>query len=87
MVIMSGWLFVLLCYGFFTFLLDIASVLDEPINTLEEVLADALNPIAIYQSTNVNVFGCIMLTILGHLLLPWVAPFYWFYKLCTVGRR
>ena len=75
---------VILCYGFFTFVLDM-TVLGGS-NSLEETLSDALNPIAIYQSTNVNFFGCIILTILGHLLLPWIAPFYWFYKLCTIGR-
>ena len=46
-----------------------------------------LNPIAIYKNQKLNVFGCIVLTLLGNILLCPAAPFYWFYKLCTVGRR
>lgn len=46
-----------------------------------------LNPLCIYQENRVNVFGCIMLTVLGNLAFSVVAIFYWFYKLCTVGRN
>lgn len=46
-----------------------------------------INPIVIYNNVSVNWFGCIVLTILAHVAAgPWVI-FYWFYKLCTVGRK
>ena len=47
-----------------------------------------LDPKAIWQQyCNVNIFGCILLTIILNLLCPIVSICYWFYKLCTVGRR
>ena len=46
-----------------------------------------VNPVVIYNNVSVNWFGCIVLTILAHIAAgPWVI-FYWFYKLCTVGRK
>ena len=46
-----------------------------------------INPIVIYNNVHVNWFGCIVLTILAHIVAgPW-ACLYWFYKLCTVGRK
>lgn len=46
-----------------------------------------INPIVIYDNVHVNWFGCIVLTILAHIVAgPWVC-LYWFYKLCTVGRK
>lgn len=46
-----------------------------------------INPIVIYNNVSVNWFGCIVLTILTHIIAgPWVIV-YWFYKLCTVGRK
>ena len=35
----------------------------------------------------VNMFGAIMLSLLYTALCPFAALCYWFYKLCTVGRR
>ena len=46
-----------------------------------------LNPIAIYKNQKVNVFGCIVLTLLCNITLCLAAIYYWFYKLCTIGRR
>lgn len=46
-----------------------------------------LNPIVIYKNLKVNVFGCIVLALLGNIAFCPAAPFYWLYKLCTVGRR
>ena len=45
------------------------------------------NPEHIYKHNRLNVFGTIMLTIFYNLLSPGVALCYWFYKLCTVGRK
>ena len=58
-------------------------VLDEGI----DVLNDYFNPFYIYKSNRVNIFGCIMITIFYHLVLLPHASYFWFYKLCTVGRR
>jgi hypothetical protein len=47
-----------------------------------------INPRYIYQTVQVNWFGCIVLTILAHLAAgPIISIIYWFYKLCTVGRK
>ena len=47
-----------------------------------------INPRYIYQNVQVNWFGCIVLTILAHLAAgPIISIIYWFYKLCTVGRK
>lgn len=47
-----------------------------------------INPLYIYQTVQVNWFGCIVLTILAHLAAgPIISIIYWFYKLCTVGRK
>ena len=45
------------------------------------------NPLVIYEDFEVNIFGCILLTLLFHILLLPPALFYWLYKLCTVGRK
>lgn len=36
---------------------------------------------------NVNVFGAIIISLLYTAICPIGAVCYWFYKLCTVGRR
>lgn len=47
-----------------------------------------VNPKEIWmQYDNVNIFGCVMLTVILNLLCPVVSICYWFYKLCTIGRR
>lgn len=47
-----------------------------------------LNPKDIWNKyENVNIFGCVLLTIFLNLLVPTISIGYWFYKLCTVGRR
>lgn len=45
------------------------------------------NPKWIYFSRGVNYFGCTMLTLLTHILCPLGAFCYWFYVVCTVGRK
>ena len=46
-----------------------------------------LDPKDIYEWHRVNIFGCIVLTILFNLCMPVVSVGYWFYRLCTVGRE
>ena len=46
------------------------------------------NPYYLYKyHESVNWFGAIMLSLLYTALCPVGALCYWFYKLCTVGRR
>ena len=46
-----------------------------------------LNPKTLYAYHKVNKFGCAMLTIFYHIVFCVHAIWFWFYKLCTVGRR
>ena len=46
-----------------------------------------LNPKKIYELHSVNIFGCVVLTIMFNLFCPVFSIGYWFYKLCTVGRK
>ena len=52
-----------------------------------EIMESGFNPIQVYKENNVNWFGCIMLVLLAHILFLPIAIIYWFYKLCTCGRR
>lgn len=46
------------------------------------------NPIRNYKTwTSMNWFGVIFVTLMLHVILPAYAIGYWFYKLCTVGRK
>lgn len=46
------------------------------------------NPIRNYKEwTSMNWFGVIFFTILLNVIYPVYALCYWFYKLCTVGRK
>jgi len=46
------------------------------------------NPLWLYgYYTNLNWFGCVMLALGLNLLCPPISICYWFYKLCTVGRK
>ena len=45
------------------------------------------NPKWIYNHTKTNWFGTICLVVLTNVAFGPSALFYWFYKLCTVGRR
>lgn len=45
------------------------------------------NPKWIYDHTKTNWFGTVFLTILANVALGPSAICYWFYKLCTIGRR
>lgn len=52
-----------------------------------EDMETSFNPIRVYKENNVNWLGCIMLVLLAHILFLPIAIIYWFYKLCTCGRR
>lgn len=57
------------------------------INLSIEEMENSFNPIRVYKEYKVNWFGCIMLVLLAHILFLPIAIIYWFYKLCTCGRR
>ena len=46
-----------------------------------------VNPCWIYRHYHVNYFGAALLFIVFNLLCPIASFCYWFYKICTVGRR
>lgn len=52
-----------------------------------EDMETSFNPIRVYKENNVNWLGCIMLVLLAHILFLPISLIYWFYKLCTCGRR
>ena len=57
------------------------------INPSIDDMETGFNPIRAYKEYKVNWFGCIMLVLLAHILFLPIAIIYWFYKLCTVGRK
>ena len=46
-----------------------------------------VNPCFIYRKVRVNWFGASVLALIYTVLLPMPAIVYWFYKLCTFGRK
>ena len=46
-----------------------------------------LNPIKIYKTYHVNYFGAALICIVYNFLCPIGSIGYWFYKLCTFGRK
>ena len=51
-------------------------------------LFEYLSPFWIYRNyTNLNVFGTALVCIIYNLICPIASICYWFYKLCTVGRK
>lgn len=46
-----------------------------------------VNPVFIYKYNNVNWFGAIIVSLVYSLICPIGTVCYWFYKLCTVGRK
>ena len=49
---------------------------------------EIVNPYYVYKyCKSVNWFGAIIIALLFTVICPIGAVFYWFYKLCTVGRK
>ena len=73
----------LICWFIFGLLIDIAWVINKYTDGWE-----LCNPYWAYQyHKGVNWFGATMLSLLFTALCPIGAVCYWFYKLCTIGRR
>lgn len=49
---------------------------------------DIFNPVANYHEwTEMNWFGVILFTLIINIISPVISVCYWFWKLCTVGRK
>ena len=78
------WYWVLLTlYAVIAVLLMIVGIGNNELDSIENFI----NPVNVYRLNKVNVFGCILLTLLGNIMFPYYAIWYWFCKLCTVGRK
>lgn len=80
---MEWYWILLIIYAFLTAILAGAGIANNCI----ESIPNLIDPMFIYQDNKVNIFGCFMLTLVGHILFPWYAICYWFYRLCTIGRK
>ena len=80
---MTWYWILLIIYAAVTALLMIVGVGNNELDSIENFI----NPINVYRLNKVNVFGCILLTILGNIMFPYYAIWYWFCKLCAVGRK
>lgn len=74
---------VFICLIFIDIFINLIGLCNFSIEDMET----GFNPIRVYKEYNVNWFGCIMLVLLAHILFLPIAIIYWFYKLCTCGRR
>lgn len=52
-----------------------------------ESLEDIFDPIVKYENSDFNLFGVIVLTVILNTVFMPMAIVFWFYKLCTIGRR
>ena len=76
-------LYCILCvYGFISLFLTALAL-----TRYDWVWDEVYNPIIIYKHYKVNYFGCFLLTLFFHIIFLLPAPFFWLYKLCTVGRE
>lgn len=51
-----------------------------------DALEEYFNPFVLYKIHKVNVFGSIVLMLLWNVVFAPHSLYFWFYKLCTVGR-
>lgn len=51
------------------------------------IFLEIVNPVHIYKFNQVNWFGAIVVATFYGLICPIATIGYWFYKLCTVGRK
>ena len=55
--------------------------------SMDSIGFEYVNPCWIHRHYPVNYFGAALLFIVFNLLCPIASFCYWFYKICTVGRR
>ena len=83
-MIALGMIIILLIFAWLITLgISLAVIIDDDIDRFDEIF----NPVIMYDNSNFNIFGVIAITIIGYIVLCPMAIIYWFYKLCTVGRR
>lgn len=61
------------------------AIIYQQINAI--LIEDMIAPWGVYKHINVNLFGTIVLTLVFNLLCPVLSIGWWFYWLCTVGRK
>ena len=66
------------CGGIILILLDVLNKFND---------FSFMNAIKIYRTYRVNYFGAALICIIYNLLCPIASIGYWFYKLCTFGRK
>ena len=66
------------CGGIILILLDVLNKFND---------FSFMNPIKIYRTYRVNYFGAALICIIYNLLCPIGSIGYWFYKICTFGRK
>lgn len=67
-------------------IITVFSMIDSKIICKAQGL-EIVNPEFIWKQTHLNTFGCCVVATFFAILIPIGAVGYWFYKLCTAGRR
>ena len=57
------------------------------LTSMDSIGFEYVNPCWIYRHYHVNYFGAALLFIVFNLLCPIASFCYWFYKICTFGRK
>ena len=70
--------------GFLVWII-VAAISTGKISTTQGI--EFLNPNWIYKNYLLNYFGLAIVTLFYNLICPVMSICYWFYKLCTVGRK
>lgn len=73
---------ILFAWNLFGFIILGNWVLEGPLD-----FSHILTPTGLYKHYKINYFGCFLLTLLANLLCPLFTIGFWFYKLCTIGRK
>lgn len=66
---------------------SIAPLIGNAIDCGFEGLEDLFDPVVRYNTGDFSLFGVVIITILLNIAFAPMAIIYWFYKLCTFGRR
>lgn len=72
--------------GGFTLWLFLAAIIKVPGMACTQGV-EFVNPVYLYHHIEVNWFGALFLGVLYGAMCPIATLIYWFYKLCTVGRK
>ena len=84
-----GILFLWSLFGFFILsgMKIIAASADLTGAVRESEGLEFINPLFIYKHSKVNWFGALVLALFYSMLCPIGTLCYWFYKICTIGRK